>query len=188
MAAAKSYPLAALTLDPNNLKKHSARDINAIAASLEEFGQQTPIVIKTAGDLRIIIKGNGTYQAAKQLGWPSIVAIETKLDGDELTAYAVADNHTATLSEWDIERLESQVRALDDRLQSKLGFDKTELNQLLEHHSPQPGGSLSVVIPDARDSYSIRVDGVSSEDREQIVRNLATKLAAAGLKYTVEVK
>ena len=34
-----------LTLDPKNARKHSQKNLDAISASLKQFGQRKPIVI-----------------------------------------------------------------------------------------------------------------------------------------------
>ena len=73
-------------------------DVDAIAASYEEFGQVKPIVIKANGDGTFtIVAGNHQVLAAKQLGWTEIAAVV--LDGDDAraVAFALADNRTMEL-------------------------------------------------------------------------------------------
>jgi len=60
---------AELSLDPANVRKHDRRNLDAIKASLRKFGQQKPIVVDTKG---IVLAGNGTLTAAKELGWSEI--------------------------------------------------------------------------------------------------------------------
>ena len=57
--------------------------------------------------------GNGTLAAAIQLKWKNIDTIKSDLEGSELTAYAIADNRTAELAEWDLEGLDLQIKDLD---------------------------------------------------------------------------
>ena len=52
--------------DPTNPKLHDSAQIDAIAASFLEFGQDQPIVADRNG---VIAKGEGRYLAAQQLGW-----------------------------------------------------------------------------------------------------------------------
>ena len=120
-----------LELDPANVRQHSDRNLDAIRSSLKRFGQQKPIVINQQG---IVIAGNGTLTAARSLGWDTIQAVETKLHGSEATAFAIADNRTAELAEWDIDNLIKQVNALeleDPELANAVGFDSLELDELL---------------------------------------------------------
>lgn len=58
-----------LQYDPENPRKHNDKNIQAIAASLKEFGQQRPIVVTRKG---IVVAGNGTLEAARLLKWGEI--------------------------------------------------------------------------------------------------------------------
>lgn len=120
-----------LSLDPNNARKHGDADLETLARSLDTFGQQTPIVIDATDT---VVKGNGTLMAAMKLGWAEIQCIQTSLTGEELKAYAIADNQTGLLSEWDEERLAEQLHELqeDPELLEATGFSGQELDDLLE--------------------------------------------------------
>lgn len=102
-----------LTLDPRNARTHSQKNLDAIAASLTKFGQRKPIVITEDG---VVLAGNGTLEAAKSLGWDHIDVSVTPADWDLDTAraYALADNRTAELAEWDESILAQQLLELHD--------------------------------------------------------------------------
>lgn len=117
-----------LILDPNNARKHSEVDVDAIARSLKEFGQQTPLVISAD---KTVIKGNGTLMAAMKLGWKRVNVVETTLTGSQLRAYAIADNQTALLSEWDYDKLATEIKSLSEEFVDALGFTEDEINELL---------------------------------------------------------
>ena len=110
-----------LTADPDNARTHDKKNLDAIASSLEKFGQRKPIVVMPVGT---ILAGNGTWAAAKQLGWTEIMVSVTPADWDYATAkaYALADNRTAELAEWDTSVLASQLIELDS-----VGWDITAL-------------------------------------------------------------
>ena len=114
-----------LQFDPKNARKHSETNIKAIAASLKEFGQQKPIVI-TEGNM--VIAGNGTLEAAKNLGWADIQVSTVPNDWDEetLKAFALADNRTAELAQWDASELVTQLESLVDFDMSRFGFEDFE--------------------------------------------------------------
>jgi ParB-like chromosome segregation protein Spo0J len=129
-----SLNISSLTLDPKNARKHGDTDIQAIAASLNRFGQQTPIVV-TADN--IVVKGNGTLLAAKSLGWTKIDALRTDLTGEELPAYSVADNRTGDLSEFDNEVLLELLQGFEDQsLVLDCGYDDAALAALIEEVTP----------------------------------------------------
>jgi len=145
--ALKSHTVSidSLLLDPANVRKHSARNLDAIKASLVRFGQQKPIIVDADGVVRC---GNGTVMAAKSLGWSSIVTVRTHLRGAEATAYAIADNRTAELAEWDEDALAQQLAALqieDESLAEATGYDAKEIaalaldeRELVEDEVPEP--------------------------------------------------
>ena len=118
--------------DPANVRKHDKRNIDAIKASLQRFGQQKPIVIDSKG---IVVAGNGTLSAAKELGWKDISVVETKLEGVDATAYAVADNRTAELAVWDEDALAQTLASLqvDDSIDEIVtGFSEQEIKDLID--------------------------------------------------------
>jgi DNA modification methylase len=102
-----------LLLDPENARKHSQKNLDAIKASLTRFGQRKPIVINSKG---VVLAGNGTVEAARHLGWDHIDVAVVPIDWDEATAraYALADNRTAELAEWDESVLAKQLLELMD--------------------------------------------------------------------------
>lgn len=99
-----------LVFDPINARKHPVKNIDAIKGSLTKFGQQKPIIISSKG---IVIAGNGTLMAAKSLGWKSIDCVVSELDDINQMAFALADNRTSELAEWDKEILEQQLAQLE---------------------------------------------------------------------------
>ena len=115
-----------LTTDPSNVRKHSDKNLSAIKGSLNKFGQQKPIVVTKNG---VIIAGNGTYTAAKELGWETIDVVYTELNGTDLTAFGIADNRTSELAEWDDEGLAKMLESL--KIEgfdiSQIGFDDNDI-------------------------------------------------------------
>ena len=121
-----------LSNDPANARKHDDKNIGAIVASLRRFGQQKPIVIDSNNVVRA---GNGTLQAAMTLGWESIDCVVTSLKGSDAVAYAIADNRTAELAEWDNDVLAAQLNGLladDVELANAAGFTAEEIEAMLD--------------------------------------------------------
>lgn len=105
-------PTAQLQFDPENARKHSQINLKAIRESLGLFGQAKPIVITQDN---VVVAGNGTLQAAIALGWKDIecVRVPAEWDADTIKAYALVDNRSAELAEWDKDILVSQLAELD---------------------------------------------------------------------------
>jgi len=108
----ESINIDELILDPENARKHNDLNLQAIIGSLREFGQRKPIVVSSSN---VVIAGNGTLQSAKTLGWKKIDVVRIPADWseDRIRAFALADNRTAELAEWDASVLESTLFELD---------------------------------------------------------------------------
>ena len=124
--------ISTLVLDPANVRQHPDVNIESIKGSLSRFGQQKPIVV---GKGNVIVAGNGTVMAAKQLGWDTVKIVHTDLIGSEATAFAIADNRTAELAEWNDEDLAKTLAALqieDEELARITGFNDKEIAALIQ--------------------------------------------------------
>jgi len=132
----QTIALADLSLDPSNVRKHSRRNLDAIKASLRKFGQQKPIVVDAKG---IVLAGNGTLTAAQELGWTEIQIVRTELAGVEATAFAIADNRTAELAEWEEDKLNAVLKSLQDEGVDLIdvGYSPEELKIGAEKEAPQ---------------------------------------------------
>jgi hypothetical protein len=130
-AVIEVLPIDQVRPDPRNRRKHNRRGLDALKAALERFGQVTPITIDRDGVIR---KGNGTHQALVELGKGTVRCIRVDLDPDEAAAYAIADNRTGELSDWDFEGLAEELKGFRDRGISfeGLGWADFELEPLLE--------------------------------------------------------
>lgn len=118
----ESVDINDIVLDSRNARKHDTKNLNAIKGSLAKFGQQKPIVIDKRS---IVIAGNGTVEAARSLGWKTIDVVRTDLEGAEAVAFALADNRTAELAEWDDDILKQSLIDLNnmDFDIGEIGFD-----------------------------------------------------------------
>lgn len=64
--------------------------VDAVAASIKEFGWQQPIVVDKDG---VIIAGHTRYKAAKKLGLKEVpVVVAENLTDEQVKAYRLADN------------------------------------------------------------------------------------------------
>ncbi|MAX24982.1 MAG: chromosome partitioning protein ParB [Phycisphaeraceae bacterium] len=105
--------------------------IDAVAASLREFGFRQPIVVDSE---YVIIVGHTRWKAAKKLELAKVpVHVATDLSDAQVKAYRLADNQTASLAEWDYKLLPIELSALQelDFDMGLLGFDQEELTRLV---------------------------------------------------------
>ena len=120
-----AVPIDSLHEDPANAR--IGHDVERIALSLKQYGQRKPIVVNRLQQGKIEA-GNGTYRAAKQLGW-SLVAV-VFVDDDPATAagYGIADNRVGELSRWDTDVLREIAQTTGDFF---TGFEPAELDDLV---------------------------------------------------------
>jgi len=146
-------PMEKLVIDPANARKHDEANIKAIGSSLRQFGQRSPLVVNRKNDQ--IEKGNGTYLAAKKLGWTHIAVLWVEDDPASQTGFAIADNRTAELAAWDDALLQEALLEMEQSTPAL--FDDLLLDSLRQKDDDQPaGGEQPVpeqfeVIIEARD-------------------------------------
>jgi DNA modification methylase len=160
-----------ISLDPANVRTHDEKNINAIVASLKRFGQQKPIVLDSNN---IVRAGNGTLEAAKRLGWKTIKAVKSELQKEELIAYAIADNRTAELADWDDEALTQQLLILDDELRDiayldfEMPADNIEPNEKDDEVPDTAGNEFNVELGDVWQLGKHRLMCGDSTDKQSV--------------------
>jgi DNA modification methylase len=108
-------PLGSIRPYENNPRLNDA-GVDAVAASIREFGFRQPVVVDEAG---VIIVGHTRYKAALKLGLKEMpVHVAVGLSPAQAKAYRLADNQTATLSNWNEDLLPIELTALQE-----MGFD-----------------------------------------------------------------
>ena len=188
-------PLRDLTADPANLRRHGERSLAAIAASLERFGQQKPVVADAAG---VVIAGHGVLEAARRLGWKSVAVVRSSLSGGERTAYAIADNRAGELSGWDQEHLAETVAAMDPSLALAAGFGPEDLEALRRDAAPDqatedsPPRMLATPVTRTGDLWALGEhrllcgDSTDAADVDRLVGNDHPSLVATDPPYLVD--
>lgn len=132
-------PIEVLREYANNPRNNDSA-VNAVAESIKQFGFRVPIVIDGEN---VIVAGHTRVKAAKQLGLASVpCVVADDLTEEQVKAYRLADNRTAELAEWDMEKLEAELRELADFDLSAFEFDFDfeeceEKQELIEDDVPE---------------------------------------------------
>jgi len=197
--AVQAVPLESIHLDPANVRTHPDRNLASIRESLTRFGQQKPIVVDRHGTIRA---GNGTYLAAREMGWATIQVVVSELEGLEAAAYSVADNRTTDLSEFEPESLSKLLAELreEDALDG-VGFDAAEIDEMLaelaggvETDVEDPGAEDPPLHPTSRagDLWILGAhrllcgDSTKPEDVRRVMGEEQAKLVATDPPYLVD--
>lgn len=95
--------------------------VDAVAASIREFGFQQPIVVDAGG---VIIAGHTRYKAALRLGLTEVpVVVADTLTPDQVKAYRLADNKTGELATWDFAALDEELAGITELDMTMFGFE-----------------------------------------------------------------
>jgi DNA modification methylase len=117
--------------------------VDAVARSITEFGWRQPIVVDTEG---IVVVGHTRLKAALKLGLKQVpVHVAKDLTPAQARAYRIADNQTASISEWNMQLLPVELAELKD-----LGLDLTILGWSPEELTEimAPPGTVGLTDPD----------------------------------------
>ena len=113
--------------------RRNAEAIEPVARSIQAYGFLNPLICDEELNLAA---GHTRLEAAKRLGLIEVPVIRVPgLTGSKFSGFAIADNKTAELAEWDQDLLATIVAELNldvDFDLSSLGFDDTELTKLLD--------------------------------------------------------
>lgn len=134
---AKVTHIGDLTPDPANARRHNPRNIGSIVNSLHAVGAARSIVID---ENNAVLAGNGLLEAAAEAGIEKVQVVES--DGNTIIAvrrrnmtpamkaqYAIQDNRTAELADWDTEQLLATIAEHQLDL-SAIEFTEDELKAL----------------------------------------------------------
>lgn len=126
--------------------------VEAVAESIRSFGFNVPIL---CDQNLLIIAGHTRWKAAQKLGLSKVPVIMIEIDDAKRRAFAIADNKTAEIAEWDFPKLKEvldKLRSEDIEIKS-LGFIDEEIRRLLlteentENFVPESDTTLPITQP-----------------------------------------
>ena len=159
----------------NNPRNNDAA-VDAVAASIKEFGWRVPIVIDAG---KVIVAGHTRLQAAKKLKMdvvPCIMADD--LTEQQIKAYRLADNRVAELAAWDMEKLNIELEALEKIDMTAFGFEEfddtedEEPEDIIEDDLPEdvPTRTKPGQLWRLGRHYMLCGDSTKPEDVERVMR------------------
>ena len=122
--------------------------VDAVAASIREFGFKVPIIVDKNN---VIVAGHTRLKAAEKIGMETVPVIRADdLTDEQVRAFRLADNKTAELAGWDFARLEEELAALDEIDMSEFGFSKFEdinVDDMFEEAEPKEKEPKKIQCP-----------------------------------------
>lgn len=123
-------PLGELHGYEGNAKKHTNEQLDAVRASIAEFGFVNPVLAWHDADGRaVIVAGHARCQAAKKEGLTEVPVVFVDHLGDaQRRALTLADNQTTMMTGWDMDQLAAELDALAGEFDmGDFGFDLEEV-------------------------------------------------------------
>ena len=171
--AALAFPIEELQPDPRNARVHNQRNMAAVMHSLQTFGWRGVVIAHQ--DTKQLLAGHARVAAAKQLGWTHAPVLFVDDDKARAMAFALADNRTAELAEWDWDQLTASLRELERDDAINIGFTQDELNSLL---SLDPGTD-AMSNEELRNHDALGTQAAAQKDRVRIVVEVHKSTASA---------
>lgn len=107
-----------------NNPRHNDGAVDAVAASIREFGFKVPVLID-AND--VVIAGHTRIKAAKKLGLKEVPTIKADdLTEEQANAFRLADNKVAELATWNAAKLDQELEEILDIDMEEFGFEIPE--------------------------------------------------------------
>lgn len=154
--------------------------VDAVAASIKEFGFKVPIVVDGEN---VIINGHTRLKAAHKLGLKQVpVIVADDLTPEQVKAFRLADNKTSEFAEWDMDKLQIELEGIDEIDMGEFGFDDAlDISDDMEPIDDEEiGGTLT-------QEHKMRIDNtviVMTEDENTLIRTkLEQYLDANGVSY-----
>ncbi len=123
-------PLGELHGYEGNAKRHTREQLDAVRASIAEFGFVNPVLAWHDADGRaVIVAGHARCRAAEKEGLAEVPVVFVDHLGDaQRRALTLADNQTTMMTGWDMDRLADELDALADEFDmGDFGFDLEEI-------------------------------------------------------------
>ena len=124
---------ASLKFDPQNAMTHTPKNLKAIGDSLNAFGfRKGAICVKE--ETRVIYAGNGLIHWCLLNNIPLVPVcwIPKEMTEQEAQAFALSDNQSARLGEWDFENMADTLKSIEDAFTKEdLNLDTAEIEQAL---------------------------------------------------------
>lgn len=127
----RMLPIGEVMENPRNDRVHPRSQIDLIKASVAEFGQPRPILVRKAN--RMMIAGHGVRLAMIEMGHTEIDSLLWDVDQRTADKFLLADNRFAELSHSDPDRRRSLLEGLRDDEFAAIGFLPEEIANIVKN-------------------------------------------------------
>ena len=114
------WPIERLISYDNNPRKNEGA-VSAVAKSIKDYGFKNPIICDEHG---VILAGHTRKLAAEQLSLKEVpVIVANDLTPEQARQFRLIDNSTASIAEWELEKLMQECAAMPEVEFKDFGLD-----------------------------------------------------------------
>ena len=141
----------------NNPRKHSKKQLEQIASSIQHYGFTNPVLIDEVGG---VIAGHGRLDAAKILGMKEVpTVVLADMSEADIRSYVIADNQLALNAGWDRDLLGLEFKYLAeldfDFDLTTTGFELPEIDLLIGSVGSHADADPDDFLPEPSSSPSV---------------------------------
>lgn len=138
--------------------------VDAVANSIKEFGIKNPIIIDRDN---VIVCGHTRIKACEKLGIETVpCVVADDLTDEQIKAFRIADNSTAQIAEWDLEKLQAELENIDmDMVQFGLQEQIEEIEKSLDN-----GYGEEFTLPDGDKSEICQMTFTLHEQQAELIK------------------
>ena len=162
-----------------NNPRRNDKAVDAVAASIREFGFKVPIIIDKEN---VVVAGHTRLKAAQKLEIEEVpVIIADDLTEEQVKAFRLADNKTAELAEWDFDSLIPELQGIAELDMSAFGFDEgldeedyylKKQNETEKNETPGSRVIIAGISLFGSGSELFAIKEISPEESEKILENM----------------
>jgi hypothetical protein len=127
--------------------------VDAVAESIRSFGFNVPIL---CDQNFTIVAGHTRWKTAQKLGLEVVPVITVEMTDAKRRAFAIADNKTAEIADWDFPKLREVLEELcsEDIDIRSMGFSNEELRRFIQN-----GDEEENMLPEVNETSSVTQPG-----------------------------
>jgi ParB-like chromosome segregation protein Spo0J len=154
------WPIEKLIPYDNNPRKNDGA-VNAVAKSIKDYGFKNPVIVDEHG---VILAGHTRKLAAEQLKLKQVpVIVASDLTPEQARQFRLIDNSTASIAEWELEKLMQECAAMPEVEFKDFGLDLEAELLKAQGLTPDDGSEESQEGVKQNDKITVIIDDMSQK-------------------------
>jgi ParB-like chromosome segregation protein Spo0J len=173
------WPIEKLIPYDNNPRKNDGA-VKAVAKSIKDYGFKNPIIVDEKG---VILAGHTRKLAAEQLKLKQVpVIVASDLTQEQARQFRLIDNSTASIAEWELEKLTQECAAMPEVEFKDFGLDLEAELLKAQGLTPDDGSEDSQEGVKQNDKITVVIDDMSQKAEIKAAIQAAIEGLAAHVK------